>query len=164
MGTRGRITLAIASAAAIAGFIGASAANAGPPVRASVGPSGIAAPANTAASTVSPADTVTPLSSACTTLYVQHGYGHAYVCKSWYANGDGTYQGYLKGTTYHAGAPSDRTVEVDANLDGNKFQMDETFSTHTWGPTHYAGYRTVQLRVCLHRLNASSESFCSGWW
>jgi hypothetical protein len=160
MGTRGRITLAIASAAAIAGFVGASAANAGPPVPASAGSSGIAVPRGT----VSPAGTVTPLSSSCTTLHVQKGYGHAYVCKSWYSNGDGTYQGYLKGTTYHAGAPSNRTVEVDADLDGNKFQMDETFSTDTWGPTHYGDYKKVQLRVCLHRLGASGESFCSGWW
>jgi hypothetical protein len=141
MGTRRRISVAVASAAAVAGLVGASPASAS-----------------------APAGTVTPLSSACTTLHVQKGYGHAYVCKSWYAIGGGKYEGYLKGTTYHAGAPSNRTVEVDADLDGNKFQMDETFSTHSWGPTHYGGYKTVRLRACLHHPGASGESFCSGWW
>jgi hypothetical protein len=143
MNTRKRLSLGMAAAAITGGLIGAP----------------------TTSASAYPAGDVTPQSSACTRIWTGHSYGYADVCKSWYSIGGGKYEGYVKGKVHHYHAPNNRLVEVEVSYDGLIVRPTaETYTTESFGPIHYKGYKKVRIRACLHRRFADGVSVCGGWW
>ncbi|MGY0236757.1 hypothetical protein [Longispora urticae] len=86
------------------------------------------------------------LGGGCTTLSAPGG-GTAHVCRTWNANGDGTYWGELS-----VDSASSR-VYTQASRDGSVVQVSGRGQN---GYVQYNGYKKVYQRAC--------NTSCGAWW